>query len=163
MRWRAVRVWRGAVCTVWSCCFTVEACVVLFLHVLLQLGFLLELEAALPTAQHLHLVLLLVLRHVEQHGLGSGVGLPALWAGALVHLVDLLQMSVQSLHESFTGVAEAALPRFVVAVVFVHVVHQASEPPALFLAELADTELLVVLSNLLLGAVAQLSLFLQSF
>ena len=135
----------------------------LFLHVLLQLGFLLELEAALPTAQQLHLVLLLVLRHVEQHGLGSGVGLPTLGAGALVHLVDLLQMSVQSLHEGFAGVAEATLPRFVIAVVSVHVVHQASEPPALFLAELADTELLVVLSYLFLGAVAQLSLLLQSF
>ena len=135
----------------------------MFLHVLLQLGFFLELEATLSTAQHLQLVLLLVLRHVEQHGLSPGVRLPTLGAGALVHLVDLLQMSVESLHEGRAGGAETALPGLVVAVVFVHVVHQPSEPPALFLAQLANTELLVVLSYLFLGAVAQLSLLLQSF
>ena len=137
--------------------------VVVFLQVLLQLGFLLELEAALATAQHLQLVLLLVLCHVEQHGLGPGVGLPTLGAGTLVDLVDLLQMSVQSLHEGRAGVAEVALPWLVVAVVSVHVIHQASEATALFLTQLADAELLVVLSDLFLGAVTQLSLRLQDF
>ena len=140
-----------------------EARVVLSLHVLLQLAFLLELEATLPTAQQLQLVLLLVLRDVEQHGLGSGVSLPTLRTGTLVHLVDLLQMSVESLHEGCAGVAETAFPRLVVAVIFVHVVHQPSEPPALFLTQLANTELLVVLGNLFLGAVTQFSLLFQTF
>ena len=135
----------------------------MFLQVLLQLGFLLELEATLSTAQHLQLVLLLVLRDVEQHGLSSRVGLPTLGTGTLVHLVDLLQMSIESLHKGSTGVAEIALPRFVVTVVFVHVINQPSEATALFLAQLANTELLVVLSNLFLGAVTQLSLLLQAF
>ena len=110
-----------------------EARVVMFLHVLLQLGFLLELDATLPAAQHLHLVLLLVLRHVEQHGLGSGVGLPTLGAGALVHLVDLLQMPVERLDEGGAGVAEITLPRFVITVILVHVIHQSSEASALLL------------------------------
>ena len=137
--------------------------VVMFLQVLLQLGFLLELEATLSTAQHLQLVLLLVLRHVEQHGLSSGVSLPTLGAGTLSDLVDLLQVSVESLHKGRAGVAVVALPGFVVAVIFVHVIHQPPEPAALFLTELANTELLVVLGNLLLGAVAQLSLRFQTF
>ena len=46
----------------------------------------------------------------------------------------LLEVPVQSLDEGGAGIAEAALPRLVVAVIFVHVIHQPSEPAALFLA-----------------------------
>ena len=137
---------------------TLQACAVHLLNVLLKLQLLLELHATLSAAEHLYLVLLLVLCDVEEHGLSSGVGLPALRTRTLIDVVDLLQMSVQSLHEGGAGVAEAALPRFVVAVVLVHVIHQPSEASALSAAKLTHAELLVVLGNLPLGEVAQFPL-----
>ena len=128
-----------------------------FLNVLLQLHLLLELHSTFSAAEQLDLVLLLVLCYVEQHRLSSGVSFPTLGAGALVDLVDLFEVPVQRLNECRAGVAEAALPWFVVGVVFMHVVHQPPEPAALLRAELADAELLVVFCDLLLGEFTQLS------
>ena len=64
------------------------------LNVLFELQLLLELHATLSAAEQLHLVLLLVLCDVEEHGLSSGVSLPALRTRTLIDVVDLLQMSV---------------------------------------------------------------------
>ena len=96
-----------------------------------QLKLLLEFHSTFSATEQLQLVLLLVLGDVEQHGLGPGVSLPTLGAGALVDLVDLLEVSVQSLDEGGAGVAVAAFPGLVVTVISVHVVHQPSEPSAL--------------------------------
>ena len=65
-------------------------------------------------------------------------------------------MSVQSLDEGCPHITDVASPGFVVLVVSVHVVHEASEPPALFVTDLADTELFIVLGNFSLGDLAHL-------
>ena len=55
--------------------FTLKTSTVLLLNVLVQLLLLLEPALAMVALEEVHLVLL-VLVHVEQHGLSSGVGLP---------------------------------------------------------------------------------------
>ena len=69
--------------------------------------------------------------------------------------MNLLEVSVESLDEGCLVITEGALPRRVVAVVPVHVVHQPAEAPALLGAQLAHAELLVVLRDLPLGQLAQ--------
>ena len=77
--------------------------------------------------------------------------------GTATNPVLLLQVSVQSLHEGCPLTTEMTYPGFVVLVVSVHVVHQPSEPSALFLTQLTDAELLVILGYFLLGILAQIS------
>ena len=55
--------------------FTLKPPTVLLLNVVLKLLLLLEPALAMVALEEVHLVLL-VLVHVEQHGLSSGVGLP---------------------------------------------------------------------------------------
>ena len=95
--------------------------------------------------------------NMEKHGLGSGKGLPTGLTGALVITVLLLEVSVQSLHEGCPNTTEMTDPGFEVLVVSVHVVHQPSEPPALFLTNLTDAELLVIIRYFLFGILAQIS------
>ena len=77
--------------------------------------------------------------------------------GTATNPVLLLQVSVQSLHEGCPLTTEMTYPRFVVLVVSVHVVHQPSEPSALFLTELTDAELFGVLIDFSLGNFAHFS------
>ena len=93
---------------------------------------------------------------VVQHGLGPGEHLPTDGTGTAAGPVLLLQVSVESLHEGSPHVTDVTTPGLVVLVVSVHVVHQPSESPALFVANLTDTELLVILRNFPLGHLAHL-------
>ena len=54
--------------------------------------------------------------------------------------MNLLEVSVESLDEGCFVITEGALPRRVVAVVPVHVVHKTSEPPALLAARDGDDD-----------------------
>ena len=92
-----------------------------------------------------------------QHGLGPGEHLPTDGTGTAAGPVLLLQVSVECLDEGCPHITEVTSPGFVVLVVPVHVVHQPSEAPALFVANLADTELLVILGYFPLGHLAHLS------
>ena len=76
--------------------------------------------------------------------------------GAGLGVVLLIEVSVQSLHEGCPLMTDVTPPWLVVLVVSVHVVHQPSESPALFVANLTDTELLVILRNFPLGHLAHL-------
>ena len=69
--------------------------------------------------------------------------------------MDLLEVPVQSLDEGSLVVTVGALPGLVVAVVFVHVIHQTPESSTLLAAQFAHTELLIVLRNLPLGVFTQ--------
>ena len=89
---------------------------------------------------------------MRPHGLGPGVDFATRRTGGSVNVMFSLQMSVESLHEGCPLITEVTSPGFVVLVVFVHVVNQPSEPPALFLANLTDAEYFVVLRNFLLGS-----------
>ena len=91
-----------------------------------------------------------------QHGLSSGEDLPTDGTGTSAGAVLLLQVAVESLDEGSPDITEVTSPGFVVLVVPVHVVHQPSEAPALFVANLADTELLVILGYFPLGHLAHL-------
>ena len=82
---------------------------------------------------------------VEEHRLGPGVNLPTDGAGAPTCSVLLPQMPVESLDEGGSHITHVALPRLVVLVVPVHVVHQTTEAPALLVTELTDTEFPVIL------------------
>ena len=92
-----------------------------------------------------------------QHGLGPGEHLPTDGTGTAAGPVLLLQVSVESLHEGSPHVTDVTTPGLVVLVVSVHVVHQASEPTALFVANLTDAELLVILRYFPLGDLAHMS------
>ena len=94
---------------------------------------------------------------MEQHGLGPGECFPTNMAGTATCLVLLLEVSVQSLHEGCPNTTEMTGPGFEVLVISVHVVHQPSEPPALFLTNLTDAELLVIIRYFLFGILAQIS------
>ena len=94
--------------------------------------------------------------HVMQHGLSSGEDLPTHGAGTSAGAVLLLQVPVESLGEGCPHITDVTSPGFVVLVVPVHVVHQPSEAPALFVANLANTELLVILRYFPLGDLAHL-------
>ena len=83
--------------------------------------------------------------NVMQHGLSSGEHLPTDGTGTPAGPVLLLQVSVESLDEGCPHMTDVTSPGFVVLVVPVHVVHQPSKAPALFVANLAETELLVIL------------------
>ena len=73
----------------------------------------------------------------------------------------LFEMPVESLYKSSLSITEATLPRLVITMVSVHMIHETTKPSALFTAQLTNTELLVILSNLLFSHVAQLTLILQ--
>ena len=70
--------------------------------------------------------------------------------GAGLGVVLLIEVSVQSLHEGCPLMTDVTPPWLVVLVVSVHVFHQPSEPPVLFIAELADAEGLDILRDFLL-------------
>ena len=78
-------------------------------------------------------------------------------AGTATGPVFLLDVSVQSLHKGCPNTTEMTDPGFIVLVVSVHVVHQPSEPPALFLTNLTDAEPLVIIRYFLFGILAQIS------
>ena len=94
-----------------------------------------------------------------EHGLCSTEHLATDRTGASTHPVLLLQVPVESLHEGCPLITNVTSPGFVVLVVSVHVVHQPSEPPALFVAELADAEGLDTRGDFLLGLLAHLAGF----
>ena len=91
-----------------------------------------------------------------QHGLRSGEHFPTDGTGTAAGPVLLLQVSVEGLHEGSPHITNVTFPGFVVLMVSVHVVHQASEPTALFVANLTDAELLVILRYFPLGHLAHL-------
>ena len=91
---------------------------------------------------------------MDPQRLGPGVVLATSGTKSSVNIVFSLEVSVESLHKGCPLIAEVTSPGFVVLVVFVHVVNQPSEPPALFLANLTDAEYFVVLRNFLLGKLA---------
>ena len=95
--------------------------------------------------------------NVMQHGLRSGEHLPTDGTGTSAGGVLLLQVSVESLGEGCPHITDVTSPGFVVLVVPVHVIHQPTEAPTLFVADLADTELLVILGYFPLGDLAHLS------
>ena len=68
-------------------------------------------------------------------------------------------MSVESLDEGCPLITNVTSPGFVVLVVSVHVVHQPSEPTALFIAELTDAEGLDTRGYFLLGCLTHPSGF----
>ena len=92
-----------------------------------------------------------------QHGLGSSEYLATHRTGTTTQPVFLLQVSVESLDKGCTLRTNMTFPRLVVLVVSVHVVHQASETPALFTAEFTDAEGLDTLGDFIPGGVAHLS------
>ena len=92
-----------------------------------------------------------------QHGLRSGEHFPTDGTRTATCPVLLLQVSVEGLHEGSPHITDVAFPGFVVLMVSVHVVHQSSEATALFVANLTDAELLVVLRYFPLGDLAHLS------
>ena len=94
---------------------------------------------------------------VVEHGLSPAEDLPTDRARSPTHPVLLLQVAVESLDEGSPDITEVTSPGFVVLVISVHVVHQPPEAPALFVANLADTELLVILGYFPLGRLAHLS------
>ena len=104
-----------------------------------------------PSCPGAHLV------KVMEHGLSSAEHLPTDRAGTSTDPVLLLQVSVESLDEGCPLITEVTSPGFVVLVIPVHVLHQPSESPALFVTNLADTELLVILGYFPLGHFAHLS------
>ena len=73
-------------------------------------------------------------------------------------VVDLFDVSEQSLGEGGSKVTEVTLPWLVVLVISVHVVHQPSEAPALLATQLTGAEPFVMLRESLLGGVAHFSL-----
>ena len=93
---------------------------------------------------------------MKHHGLRSTEGLPTDWTAAGPGIVVLVEVSVQSLGEGGSQATDVTMPGLVVLVISVHVVHQPSESPALFVANLTDTELLVILRNFPLGQLAHL-------
>ena len=76
------------------------------------------------------------------HCLSSTETFPTDWADAGLSVMNLFELFVQSLGEGCAKVTDVTLPRLVVLVVPVHVVHQPSESPALEATQLADTEFL---------------------
>ena len=78
-------------------------------------------------------------------GLSSTERLPADMTGAVLGVVLLSEVSVQSLHEGCPLITDVTLPWLVVPVVSVHVVHHPSEAPTLLAAQLTDAELLTAL------------------
>ena len=94
-----------------------------------------------------------------EHGLGSSEYLATHRTGTTTQPVFLLQVSVESLDKGCTLRTNMTFPRLVVLVVSVHVVHQASETPALFTAEFTDAEGLDTVSDFLFGFVTHLSGF----
>ena len=92
-----------------------------------------------------------------EHGLSPAKDLPTNRAGSSTHPVVLLQVAVESLDEGCPLITNVTSPGFVVLVVPVHVVHQPSEPTALFIAELTDAEDLDTRGDFLLGCVAHLA------
>ena len=56
--------------------------------------------------------------------------------------MNLFEVSVQSLGEGGAKVTDVTLPRLVVLVIPVHVVHQPSESPTLEATQLTDTKFL---------------------
>ena len=91
-----------------------------------------------------------------QHGLGPGEHLPTDGTGTPAGPVLLLQVSVQGLDEGCPDITEMTSPGFVVLVVSVHVVHQPAEATTLFVTNLTDTELLVILGYFPLGDLTHL-------
>ena len=87
---------------------------------------------------------------MRPQGLGPGVDFTTNGTVSSVSIVFSLQVSVESLHEGCPFITEVTSPGFVVRVVHVHVVNQPSEPPALFLTNLAKAKNSVVLSDFLL-------------
>ena len=94
-----------------------------------------------------------------EHGLSPAENLPTDWTRSPSHPVLLLQVAVESLDECCPLITNVTSPGFVVLVVSVHVVHQPSEPTALFVAELTDAEGLDTRGDFLLGCVTHLSGF----
>ena len=94
-----------------------------------------------------------------QHGLGSMEYLAAHRTGTTTQPVLILQVSVESLDKGCTLRTNMTFPRLVVLVVSVHVVHQASETPALLSAEFTDAEGLDTVSDFLFGFVTHPSGF----
>ena len=94
-----------------------------------------------------------------KHGLSSGVELSTDRTVGPRRVVLLLEVSVQRLDEGSLLMTEVTLPRLVVLMVFVHVVHQPSESPTLLATQLADTEPFEMLRKFDLGSIAQFSLF----
>ena len=92
-----------------------------------------------------------------EHGLGSSERLATDRTGTTTQPVLLLQVSVESLDKGCTLRTNMTFPRLVVLVVSVHMVHQASETPALFTAEFTDAEGLDTVSDFLFGFVTHLS------
>ena len=80
------------------------------------------------------------LTEVLHHCLSSTETFPTNWADAGPGVVNLFEVSVQSLGEGRPKVTDVTLPRLVVLVIPVHVVHQPSESPALFAAQLTGNE-----------------------
>ena len=72
-------------------------------------------------------------------------------------------MTVQSLDEGSSSTTDMTAPRSVVLVVSVHVIHQPSEAPTLFLTQLTDAELLAILSDFSLCSFAHFSFWLRLF
>ena len=82
---------------------------------------------------------------MEHHGLSSSERFPTDWTAAGLGVVIRIEVSVQSLGEGCSQVTEVTLPRLVVLVVSVHVVHQPSESSALLITQLTDTKFLATL------------------
>ena len=82
---------------------------------------------------------------MKQHGLSPSIDLPTHRTGTPIGAVLLPQMPVESLDEGGSHITHVALPRLVVLVVPVHVVHQPTEASALLFANLTNAELLVIL------------------
>ena len=93
---------------------------------------------------------------VVEHGLSSTEHFATDWTGTSTDPVLLLQVSVESLDEGCSLITEMTSPGFVVRVVSVHVVHQPAEPTTLFVTNLTDTELLVILGYFPLGDLTHL-------
>ena len=73
--------------------------------------------------------------------------------GTTTQPVLILQVSVESLDKGCTLRTNMTFPRLVVLVVSVHMVHQASETTAIFIAEFTDAEGLDTFGDFLLGGV----------
>ena len=93
---------------------------------------------------------------VVQHGLGPGEHLATDRTGTAASAVLLLDVPVQGLDEGRPHTAHVTLPRLVIFMIFVHVIHQSPEASTLLITNFTDAELLVVLGYFLLGHVAHL-------
>ena len=82
---------------------------------------------------------------MKEHGLSPGECFTTNVTGTPICTMLLFEVPVESLDEGCPYITEMTPPGLIVFMVSVHVVHQPSEPPALFLTQLTDAELLVAL------------------